>query len=98
MQQHHSLDKLCVDQIMATSKPTEMQAEEMTLQQAVKEITEIYVEEDVGDPLAGLPNPKIADIYKKLKPEDRRLFRHFKHFHKHTTTYMAMLHQAISCE
>ena len=48
----------------------------------MKGTTEIEVEEDVGDPLEGLTNAEIADIYKKLKPEDRRLFRQFKHFHK----------------
>ena len=83
MQLHHSLDRLCADQIMATSHPTEMQAEEeMTVQEAVKEIMEIEVEEDVEDPLEGLTNTEIEDIYKKLKPEDRRLFRQFKRFHK----------------
>ena len=84
MQQHHFLDRLHVDQIMATSKITKMQAkeEEMTVQEAVKEITEIELEEDVEDPLEGMTNAEIADIYKKLKWEDRRLFRQFKHFHK----------------
>ena len=84
VREHHSLDRLRVDQIMATSHPTEMQAEEeeMTVQEVVKEITEIEMEEDVEDPLEGLTNVEIADIYKKLKPEGRRLFRQFKCFHK----------------
>ena len=52
MREHHSLDRLRVDQTMATSHPTEMQAEEeMTVQETVKEIIEIEVEEDVNDSL-----------------------------------------------
>ena len=49
---------------MATSKPTEMQAEEeMAVQEVVREIAEIEVEEDKGNPLEGLTNCEIADIY-----------------------------------
>ena len=83
-------------QIMATSHPTEMQTEveEMTVQAVVKEITEIKVEEDVDYPLEGLTNADVADIYKKLRPEDKRLFRQFKHFHK--TYYNLHGHNAPS--
>ena len=51
---------------MATSHPTEMQTEtgEMTVQEAVKELTEIEVEEDVDDLFEGMNNAEIADIYK----------------------------------
>ena len=69
---------------MPTLHRTERQtkAEYMSVQQAVKEIIDIEVEDDVDDPLEGLTDAEIADIYKKLKPEDRRLFSQFKRFHK----------------
>ena len=81
---------------MATSHPAEMQTkvEEMTIQEAVREIVKIEVEEDVDDPLEGLTNAEIADIYKKLRPEDRQLFQQFKHFHK--TYYNLHGHDAQS--
>ena len=40
------------------------------------------MEEDEGDPFEGMNNAQIAEIYYKMKPEDQRLFRQFKHFHK----------------
>ena len=40
------------------------------------------VEEDEGDPFEGMNNAQIAEIYHKMKPEDQRLFRQFKRFHK----------------
>ena len=43
---------------------------------------EIEVEEDEGDPFEGMNNTQVAEIYYKMKPEDQRLFRQFKHFHK----------------
>ena len=68
---------------MATSQPTEMQVEsEISIQEAVKELVEIEVEEDKGDPFEGMNNAQIAEIYHQMKPEDRRLFRQFKKFHK----------------
>ena len=68
---------------MATSSPTEMQVEsEISVQEAVKELVEIEVEEDEGDPFEGMNNAQIAEIYHQMKPEDRRLFRQFKKFHK----------------
>ena len=69
---------------MATPQSTEMQVEtgEITLQEAVKETVELEVEEDEGDPLEGLTNVEIAEIYTKLKPKDRRLFCQFKCFHR----------------
>ena len=81
---------------MATSHPIETQteAEEMSVQQAVEEIIEIEVEKDVDDPLEGVTNAEIVDIHKKLKPEDRQLFRQFKKFHK--TYYNLHGHDAPS--
>ena len=81
--EHHSLRRLRADQIMATSQPTEMQVEgEIGVEEAVKELLDIEVEEDKGDPFEGMKNAQVAEIYYKMKPEDRRLFRQFKSFHK----------------
>ena len=68
---------------MATSQPTEMQAEgEIDVDEAVKEIlAEMEAEEQ--DPIEGMGNAQIAEIYHRMKPEDQRLFRQFKRFHKH---------------
>ena len=67
---------------MATSQATEMQAEgEINVDEAVKEIlAEMEAEEQ--DPLEGLGNTQIAEIYHRMTPEDQRLFRQFKKFHK----------------
>ena len=68
---------------MATSQPTEMQVEsEISIQEAVKELVEIEVEEDKRNPFEGMNNAQITAIYHRMKPEDRRLFRLFKKFHK----------------
>ena len=67
---------------MATSQPSEMQVEgEVEVSEAVKQIVELDMEEE-EDPFKGLNNAEIAEIYHKMKPEDRRLFRQFKSFHK----------------
>ena len=67
---------------MATSQPTEMPTEgEVDVNEAVKEIlAEMEAEEQ--DPLEGLGNVQIAEIYHWMTPEDQRLFRQFKRFHK----------------
>ena len=67
---------------MATSQPTEIQAEgEIDVNEAVKEIlAEMEAEEQ--DPLEGMGNAKIAEIYHRMMPEDQHLFRQFKRFHK----------------
>ena len=67
---------------MATSQPTEIQAEgEIDVDEAVKEIlAEMEAEEQ--DPIEGMGNAQIAEIYHRMKPEDQRLFRQFKRFHK----------------
>ena len=83
MREHHSLRRLCADQTMVTSQPTEMQIEsELSVQEAVKELVEIEVEKDEGDPIERMNNSQIAEIYHRMKPEDRQLFRQFKKFHK----------------
>ena len=68
---------------MATSQPTETQVEgEIDVDEAVKEIlAEMEAEEQ--DPLEGMGNAQIAEVYHRMKPEDQRLFRQFKRFHKH---------------
>ena len=67
---------------MATSQPTETQVEsEIDVDEAVKEIlAEMEAEEQ--DPLEGMGNAQIAEIYHRMKPEDQCLFRQFKRFHK----------------
>ena len=67
---------------MATSQPTEIQTEgEVDVNEAVKEIlAEMEAEEQ--DPLEGMGNAQIAEIYRQMKPEDQRLSRQFKRFHK----------------
>ena len=67
---------------MATSQTTEMQAEgEVSVDEAVKEIlAEMEAEEQ--DPIEGMGNAQIVEIYHQMKPEDQRLFRQFKKFHK----------------
>ena len=67
---------------MVTSQPTEILTEsEVDVNEAVKEIlAEMEAEEQ--DPLEGLGNAQIAEIYHQMKPEDQRLFRQFKRFHK----------------
>ena len=68
---------------MATPQPTEMQVEgKIGVEEAVKEMLEIEVEKDKGDPFEGMNNAQVAEIYYKMKPEDRHLFRQFKSFHK----------------
>ena len=68
---------------MATSQPTEILTEgEVDVNEAVKEIL-ADMEAKEQDPLEGLGNAQIAEIYRQMKPEDQRLFRQFKRFHKH---------------
>ena len=67
---------------MATSHPFETPVEgNVDVDEAVKEI---LAEMEVGkqDPIEGMGNPQIAEIYHRMKPEDQCLFRQFKRFHK----------------
>ena len=67
---------------MPTSQPTEIQAEgEIDVNEAVKEIL-AEMEAAEQDPLEGLGNVQIAEIYHRMTPEDQRLFRQSKKFHK----------------
>ena len=67
---------------MATSHPFETPVEgDVDIDEAVKQIlAEMEVEEQ--DPLEGMGNAQVAEIYHRMKPEDQRLFRQFKRFHK----------------
>ena len=67
---------------MATSHPVEIPVEsDVDIDEAVKQIlAEMEVEEQ--DPLEGMGNTQVAEIYHRMRPEDQRLFRQFKRFHK----------------
>ena len=63
---------------------TSMQVEpETSVERALQQIDVIEMEgEEEGDPLEGLGNKEITEIYNRLTPGDRQLFRQFKKFHK----------------
>ena len=67
---------------MATSHPFETPFEgDVDVDEAVKQVlAEMEAEEQ--DPLEGMGNAQVAEIYHQMKPEDQRLFRQFKRFHK----------------
>ena len=54
------------------------------------------MEAEEQDPIEGMGNAQIAEIYHRMKPEDQRLFRQFKKFHKQyyeTRGHIAPSHQ-----
>ena len=55
----------------------------MNVEEAVRQVMDIEVEEDKGDPFEGMNNAQIAEIYYIMKPEDQCLFRQFKCFHSY---------------
>ena len=63
---------------MATHQP-EMQVD---IEEAVREMLAVEVEAKEQDPFEGMGNAQVAEIYHRMKPEDQRLFRQFKRFHK----------------
>ena len=67
---------------MATSHPVEAPVEsDVDIDEAVKQIlAEMEAEEQ--DPLEGMGNAQVAEIYHRMTPEDQHLFRQFKRFHK----------------
>ena len=67
---------------MATSQPVETPVEsDVDIDEAVKQIlAEMEAEEQY--PLEGMGNAQVAEIYHRMTPEDQRLFRQFKRFHK----------------
>ena len=67
---------------MVTSHPFETPVEgDVDVDEAVKQIL-VEMEAEEQDPLKGIGNAQIAEIYHRMKPEDQRLFRQFKRFHK----------------
>ena len=54
---------------------------DVDIDEAVKQ-TLVEMEAEEQDPLEGMGNAQIAEIYRQMKPEDQRLFRQFKRFHK----------------
>ena len=79
---------------MAASQATEMQVE-VNVDEAVKEIL-AEVEAEEQDPIKGMGKAQVAEIYHQMKPEDQRLFRQFKRFHKQyyeTHGHVAPSHQ-----
>ena len=68
---------------MATSQTPDMQAEgEVSVDEAVREVLAAEVEAEEQDPIEGMGNAQITEVYYRMNPEDRRLFRQFKRFHK----------------
>ena len=82
---------------MATSQTTDMQVEgEVSVDEAVKEMLAAEVEAEEQDPIEGMGNAQIAEVYYRMNLEDRRLFRQFKRFHKlyyETHGHDALTHQ-----
>ena len=67
---------------MATSHPFETPVEgDVDVDEAVKQVL-AEKEAEEQDPLEGMGNAQVAEIYHRMKPEDQRLFRQFKRFHK----------------
>ena len=67
---------------MATSHPVETPIEsDVDIDEAVKQIL-VEMEAEEQDPLEGMGNAKVAEIYHRMTPEDQHLFRQFKRFHK----------------
>ena len=70
---------------MATSQIAEMRAEgevDVDVEEAVREMLAAEEEAEEQDPIEGMGNAQIAEIYHRMKPENQRLFRQFKRFHK----------------
>ena len=55
---------------------------EVSVDEAVKEMLAAEVEAEEQDPIEGMGNAQIAEVYYRMNPEDRCLFRQFKRFHK----------------
>ena len=55
---------------------------QVDIEEAVREMLAVEVEAEEQDPFEGMGNAQVAEIYHRMKPEDQRLFRQFKRFHK----------------
>ena len=81
---------------MATSQTTEMQAEgEVSVDEAVKEIL-AEMEGEEQDPIEGMGNAQIAEIYHWMKPEDLVYLDNLKGFIRNTMKLTGMMPQATS--
>ena len=76
---------------MATHQP----AMQVDVEEAVREMLAAEVEAEEQDPFEGMGNAQVVEIYHQMKPEDQRLFRQFKRFHKQY--YQTHGHDAPSC-
>ena len=63
---------------MVTHQP----AMQVNIEEAVQEMLAVEVEAEEQDPFEEMANAQVAEIYHQMKPEDQRLFRQFKRFHK----------------
>ena len=55
---------------------------QVDVEEAVKEMLAVEVEAEEQDPIEGMGNAQIAEVYHQMKPEDQCLLRQFKRFHK----------------
>ena len=55
---------------------------QVDVEEAVKEMLAVKVEAEEQDPIKGMGNAQIAEVYHRMKPEDQQLFQLFKKFHK----------------
>ena len=55
---------------------------QVDVEEAVKETLAVKVEAEEQDPIEGMGNAQIAEVYHQMKPKDQHLFRQFKRFHK----------------
>ena len=55
---------------------------QVDVEEAIREMLAVEVEAEEQDPFKGMGNAQVAEIYHWMKPEDQRLFRRFKRFHK----------------
>ena len=52
------------------------------MEEVVREMLAVEVEAGEQNPFEGMGNAQVVEIYHRMKPEDQRLFRQFKTFHK----------------
>ena len=55
---------------------------QVDVEEAVKEMLAVEVEAEEQDPIEGMGNAQIAEVYCQMKPEDQSLFWQIKRFHK----------------
>ena len=55
---------------------------QVDVEETVREMLAVEAEAEEQDPFEGMGNAQVVEIYHRMKPEDQRLFRQFKRFHK----------------